>query len=153
MIKKSVHWSWRRFPDLELQQWHDLLQLRINVFVVEQDCPYPELDGKDPLCIHILGILEDKIVATARILPPGLSYREVSIGRVAVQESLRGSGLGRELMMYCLKVIDSEYGTIPVRISAQTYLKDFYTGLGFQDTGHYYEEDNIPHLEMIKPTN
>lgn len=148
MSLRNIHWKWSRFEELSLQEWHDLLQLRIDVFVVEQDCPYPELDGKDPDCTHVLGQIDERVVATARILPPGLSYPEVSIGRVTTASDFRGLGLGRILMDICLMAVREEFGRVPVRISAQTYLKKFYEDLGFTDTGKSYLEDGIPHLEM-----
>lgn len=153
MSVQTVHWKWSRFRELSLQEWHDLLQLRINVFVVEQNCPYPELDGKDPDAIHVMGMIGKRVVATARILPAGLSYPEVSIGRVTTAGDFRGQGLGRILMEVCLLAVRDEFGKVPVRISAQTYLKQFYEDLGFTDTGKSYLEDGIPHLEMYLDAN
>lgn len=150
MNAPEIHWSWKRFSELNVQQWHDLLQLRINVFVVEQNCPYPELDGKDAESIHVIGTIDNHIIATARILPPGLSYPEVSIGRVAVHEDWRNKGIGLQLMNCCLQAIEQEFGKAPIRISAQTYLKAFYLNLGFKDVDNYYLEDDIPHLEMLR---
>lgn len=145
-----VHWSWSRFEELSLQEWHDIVQLRVNVFVVEQHCPYPELEGKDPECIHIKGQINDSVIATARIVPPGISYQEVSIGRVAVAQNFRGKGFGRILMNTCLQAIDELYGKVPVRLSAQTYLLEFYEQCGFTSTGNEYLEDGIPHTEMLR---
>jgi ElaA protein len=146
-----VKWHCLPFNSLTLMQWHDILALRIDVFVVEQNCPYPEIDGKDPECLHIFGELDGKIVAVARIVRPGVSYPEVAIGRVATAMEKRSKGLGIELMKYCLQQIEVNFGTVPVRISAQSYLKQFYLNLGFKPTGKEYLEDGIPHLEMLKP--
>lgn len=132
-------------------QWHNLLALRIHVFVVEQNCPYPEIDGKDPHCFHVFGEIDGEVVAVARIVPPGLSYAEVAIGRVATAQNYRGKGLGVELMNQSLNHIKNIYGSVPVRISAQSYLEQFYLNLGFKPTGKSYLEDGIPHLEMLKP--
>jgi ElaA protein len=120
------------------------------VFVVEQNCPYSELDGKDPECIHVVGKLSEKVVAVARIVPPGLSYEEVSVGRVAVNSAFRGKRTGRELMEYTLELISEIYGKTPVRISAQCYLQTFYESLGFNASGESYLEDGIPHIEMLR---
>jgi len=116
---------------------------------VEQDCPYPELDGKDFQALHVIGQQQGRIIAVARILPAGISYPEVSIGRVATISDLRGRGIGRALMQICLEAVSTEYGQVPVRISAQTYLTRFYEELGFEDTGNHYLEDGIPHVEML----
>lgn len=145
---QELQWIVRSFDELSLTEWHDLLQLRINVFVVEQNCPYPELDGLDPACIHVAGIQDGKVIAVARIVPPGLTYPEVAIGRVATHSSMRGTGLGKWLMQKCLGAVEDKFGKVPVRISAQTYLLRFYLNLGFESTGKEYLEDDIPHTEM-----
>jgi ElaA protein len=140
---------------LTVNEFHDLIQLRINVFVVEQNCPYPELDGKDKKSYHL--ICRDglgKIVATTRILPQKISYDEVSIGRVVSDPLLRGSGLGHEIMKESLKFILDEFGKVPVKISAQKHLENFYEAHGFKSTGKEYLEDDIPHVEMkFTPNN
>jgi len=146
-----IKWHCLPFNSLTIIQWHDLLALRIHVFVVEQNCPYPEIDGKDPVSLHVFGELDGQIVAVARIVKPGVSYPEVSIGRVATAMEYRSKGLGIELMKYCLQQIDVNFGTVPVRISAQSYLNQFYLNLGFVPTGKEYLEDGIPHIEMLKP--
>jgi ElaA protein len=146
----KIKWHCLPFESLSLMQWHDLLELRINVFVVEQNCPYPEIDQKDPKCHHIFAELNGDIVAVARIVAPGVSYAEVSIGRVATSLNNRKKGLGIELMEQTLKSVAQIYGDVAIRISAQTYLKKFYSDLGFIPTGKEYLEDGIPHLEMLK---
>jgi len=147
----QLTWQTKPFDALSLHEFHDLLQLRIDVFVVEQDCPYPELDNKDQTSFHLLGQTEaNEIVAYARILPPGLSYAEVSVGRVVVKESARGHQLGRALMLEAIQFIANYFGQVPIRISAQVYLTDFYLSLGFQIEGEEYLEDGIPHIEMVK---
>ena len=149
-MKEETHWQWSHFKGLTAEQWHNLLQLRINVFVVEQNCAYPELDGKDPDCIHVWAERNGRVVAVARVVPPGLSYHEVSLGRVAIMEPHRREGLGRKLMDFCLQTITAEFGRLPIRISAQTYLLPFYQSLGFEDTGKEYLEDDIPHVQMYR---
>lgn len=141
-------WEVKPYDQLSLNKFHDLLELRINIFVVEQDCPYPELDGKDALADHVLGTKDGKVVATARILPAGVSYEWVSIGRVALAESERGNGTGHQLMEVCMKHIKEKKGEVPVKISAQEYLKSFYEKHGFEQTSAMYLEDGIPHIAM-----
>lgn len=145
------HFQTKHFSELSLVEFHDLLQLRINVFIIEQNCPYPELDGKDKKSYHITGRDElGKVVATARILPQKISYDEVSIGRVACDINFRRAGLGKELMQEIMNFIDSEFGQVSVRISAQAYLVKFYEKYGFISTGKEYLEDDIPHVEMLR---
>ncbi len=151
MSTPLIEWHALAFSELSLQDWHDMLRLRIDVFVVEQNCPYPELDGKDPYCVHVFGKSQGRVVAVTRIVPPGLSYPEVAIGRVAVSEEYRKYGIGRGLMLQSLREVQNRFGKVPVRISAQTYLRDFYGSLGFEETGKSYLEDGIPHIEMLLP--
>ncbi len=144
-----VKWVIKAFPELtpfELQQCHIL---RCSVFVVEQNCPYQDADHVDEHCTHVMGWLENRVVAYTRILPPGLTYQEVSFGRVTTDQSFRGKGIGRVLMQQTLQVIQEQYPQSPVRISAQSYLQRFYESYGFQFTGKAYLEDNIPHIEML----
>ncbi len=145
----EIDWMFIHYDDLTINDLHDLVALRLKVFVVEQNCPYQDLDGKDKHCHHLIGKLENKIVATARILPPGLSYEETSIGRVVVDDSLRGAKLGHVLMKKSMQFIESKYGKTSVRISAQEHLEKYYQKHGFVSTGKCYLEDNIPHVEMI----
>ena len=135
------------------------MQLRAEVFVVEQNCPYQDADGKDPKSFHLSGSLspvlpegkgEPMLIAYARILPPNVSYPEVSIGRVVSSPSVRGTGAGRELMKQSLIDIDKLFGKVPVKIGAQLYLQKFYESFGFVVSGAEYMEDGIPHIEMIR---
>ncbi len=124
--------------------------LRQEVFVVEQNCPYLDADGKDQHSWHLLGYDENmKLAAYARIVFPGVSYHEVAIGRVVSSQTHRRTGAGKELMRESLKAIEKIYGKVPVRISAQTYLVKFYSEFGFVSTGKEYLEDDIPHTEMM----
>lgn len=124
--------------------------LRQEVFVVEQNCPYLDADGKDKQSWHLLGYDENKkLAAYARIVFPGVSYKEVAIGRVITSQDHRRTGAGKELMREALKAIETLYGKVPVRISAQTYLVKFYSEFGFVSTGKEYLEDDIPHTEML----
>jgi ElaA protein len=147
----TIHWELKKFEALTTSELYALLQLRAEVFVVEQNCPYLDLDGKDPKSEHLMGYdAAKKLIAYARILPPHISYPEVSIGRVVSSSSARGTGAGKQLMQQALKEIQAQYGNVPVRIGAQLYLKTFYEGFGFIQTGTEYLEDDILHIEMTK---
>jgi len=143
------------FNQLSLDELYDLLQLRQDVFVVEQDCPYLDADGKDKLSHHILGKdKSNKIQACTRIVPPGISYREyVSIGRVVTSKESRGSGAGKALMKFSIDQCKIIFPENKIKISAQTYLNKFYTDLGFVKIGAEYLEDDIPHQAMILSNN
>lgn len=144
----------KHYRDLTLNELHDIIALRINVFVVEQDCPYQDLDGKDKKCYHLIcrnG--KGSIVATARILPPGLSYDECAIGRVVIDERVRGNGIGHVLMKECTNFSDLEFGKAPIIVSAQKHLENYYEAHNFIPTGKEYLEDGIPHIEMKRSLN
>ncbi len=144
-----MKWSCKAFKELSLDEFHDIIQLREIVFVVEQDCPYLDVDGKDKDALHVFGKYEGNIVATTRILKPGISYDEVAIGRVVTSPTVRGMGMGKQLMEESMKFVQLHFGKVPVRISAQTYLLKYYKSFGFIETGQEYLEDNIPHFEML----
>jgi len=145
-----INWKIKPFKELTTDEFHDILALRIKVFVVEQNCPYQELDGKDKKGVHIFGIDKNKeVVATARILPKNISYSELSIGRVVTDVSVRQKKVGIELMENCMTYIKNKFPNEAVRISAQTHLDKFYQKFGFVSTGKKYLEDNIPHTEML----
>jgi ElaA protein len=140
----------KHFSELTTTQLYQILALRIEVFVVEQECIYQDLDHKDQKAIHVLGIdVNDKLVSYARILPPGVIYPEFAIGRVIVAHSHRGTGEGHRLMTYAMELIESMESKSTIRISAQAHLEKFYEAHHFESTGKTYLEDGIPHLEMI----
>lgn len=145
-----MQWVTHTFDSLSASELYELLRLRSRVFHLEQNCAYVDTDNKDQHSIHILGYEEGKLIAYARILPPGLSFKEISIGRVVTDPDLRGRGLGKDLMKICLEHIQKTHGSIPVRICAQCYLKKFYSAFGFVEEGEEFLEDNIPHIEMLK---
>ncbi|WP_449458631.1 GNAT family N-acetyltransferase [Streptococcus suis] len=144
-----MQWEIKAFDQLSLQELYGILTLRVDVFVVEQACPYPEVDGKDPNCLHLLGIDEGELVAYLRILPGGLSYDEVSIGRVVIKPSHRGKGLGRPMMEQAIHFITNEWKESQIKIGAQAHLEKFYSSLGFEVVSEVYLEDDIPHLDML----
>ena len=129
------------------------MQLRQQVFVVEQNCLYLDADGHDPVCIHGLGFRSRQLVAYARILPAGRTYETAAIGRVVTAPATRGSGLGRMLMNEAIGECTSRYPTEPISIGAQLHLRAFYETLGFIATGEPYDEDGIMHIDMVRPVN
>ena len=145
-----VIWKWKRFEELSTDELYEFMVLRQEVFVVEQSCHYLDADGKDVDSFHLMGYLGDEMVAYARIVKPGVSYEEVAIGRVVTAQSVRGQGVGITLMEKSLEYIKAEYGDVPVRLSAQTYLLKYYEKYGFASTGKEYFEDEIPHTEMLR---
>lgn len=142
--------SIKAFHELSLNELYAILKLRAEVFVVEQNCVYQDLDGKDQASYHVMLHLNDELVAYSRLVPAGLSYTEVAIGRVITASSVRGTGLGRKLMEYSIENCHQLWGNGPIRLSAQVYAKDFYASLGFVAEGEEYLEDGIPHIEMLK---
>ena len=149
---KSIQWKCSLFSQLDTEQLFDLIKLRIDIFVVEQNCPYPELDEKDRhhQTLHMLGFNNEQLICCSRLLAPGVSYPDVSIGRFAVAEPYRNQGIGTELMSQCLFHIQHHWPEHNIRVSAQQYLCQFYTSFGFTQTSDMYLEDDIPHIEMLK---
>lgn len=140
----------KSFQELSLEEFHDIIALRIQIFIIEQNCPYQEVDGKDKLAHHLFFKNEmNEIIAVTRILPQGIFYDEVAIGRVVVHEDYRGSGLGNQLMSGSMNFVRDKYGEVPVRLSAQKHLENYYGNHGFKSTGKEYLEDGIPHVEML----
>ncbi|WP_417871223.1 GNAT family N-acetyltransferase [Winogradskyella sp.] len=140
----------KTFNQLNTTELYDLLQLRSEVFVVEQDCVYQDIDGKDNKALHILGYNDDKLVSYTRIFKAGDYFEEASIGRVVVKENQRQYGFGYDIMKASIEAINRHYKTSEIRISAQTYLIKFYNNLGFKAVGEEYLEDGIPHIAMTK---
>ncbi|MBT8302950.1 MAG: GNAT family N-acetyltransferase [Bacteroidia bacterium] len=140
----------KKFNELTNQELYDLLQLRSEVFVVEQDCVYQDLDGKDIKALHVMGYDEDELVAYTRIFKQGDYFNESSIGRVVVKKNSRQKKYGEAIMKASIKSIEERYESTLIKLSAQTYLKKFYNSLGFMETGPEYLEDGIPHVAMIK---
>lgn len=146
-----MHWNNLTFNQLDINMLYDILKLRVDVFVVEQACAYPELDDKDrhPETQHLFGLSPDgELLAYARILPPGLSYPEASIGRVVVSPAGRGKGLAMPLMQQAIESALTTWPDAGIQIGAQDYLKNFYQKLGFVACTEMYLEDGIPHLDM-----
>jgi ElaA protein len=150
----DVLWQWSRFSELTGADLYAVVRLREAVFIVEQNCPYPDADGRDPNAWHLLGWVkgskERALVAYARIFEPGVRYDEGSIGRVVTAPEVRGTGKGRALMAEALRRIDSLAPGQPIRIAAQRRLENFYLDLGFKTASDPYEEDGIIHVDMLR---
>ncbi len=141
--------SIKDFNELSLNELYEILKLRAEVFIVEQNCPYLDLDDKDLKCKHILYYQNQKLLAYSRIVPPGtFSSNNPSIGRVANHKSIRGKGIGKEIMKYSIQKCNELYPNQDIFISAQYYLLKFYNELGFTEEGEIYLEDEIPHIQM-----
>ena len=147
-------WQIKAFDELTARELYTIFQLRLEVFSVEQNAAYQDADGKDLKSFHISGFNEQgDLIAYARILPAGMAYDEVSIGRVVTSPKARGTGVGRELFKNALDFALKQYGNVPIRISAQSYLIKFYSGFGFETVGEEYLEDSLPHTEMFRASN
>ena len=142
--------TFKTFSELTTKELYQILQLRSEVFVVEQNCVYQDIDGKDEKAIHIIGVVQNKIVAYTRCFKPGEYFKEASIGRVVVKKTERKLKRGNQIMIYSIKAIETLYQTKTIKISAQSHLKFFYNNFGFYSVGNEYLEDGIPHIEMIK---
>ena len=138
------------FEELNIDELYQLLQLRSEVFVVEQDCVYQDIDGKDHKAVHVLGYEGKKLVAYTRIFGPGIYFEEAAIGRVIVKEGYRKKNYGHEILEASVTAIEERFKTSKIKLSAQTYLTKFYESHGFEQVGEGYLEDGIPHIAMIK---
>ncbi|SFB04811.1 ElaA protein [Lentibacillus halodurans] len=144
-----MEWSLKTFQELTNDDLYALLKLRVDIFVVEQECPYPELDNYDQWAIHYFLKIADEMAANVRILPAGSKFNEASIGRVAVAEKFRGSGLGKEMMRKAIDYTTTVLDEQQIKIQAQEYLKQFYSDLGFIQISDPYLDDGIPHMDML----
>lgn len=146
MLKIKV----KTFQELTTQELYDILQLRSEVFVVEQNCVYQDIDGKDQKSLHVVGYHNETLVAYTRVFKPGDYFKEASIGRVVVKHSERQHQYGYAIMKASIEAIQHHFKTDIIKISAQTYLKRFYNNLEFFEVGEEYLEDGIPHIGMLK---
>ncbi|WP_421805021.1 GNAT family N-acetyltransferase [Flagellimonas sp.] len=142
--------SIKTFDELTIHELYQILRLRSEVFVVEQDCVYQDVDNKDQKALHVIGLKEDEVVAYTRVFKPGDYFDNLSIGRVVVRQDQRKYGLGKQIMMATMAAIDQRFPNKPIEISAQSYLLKFYKDLGFSAFGEEYLEDGIPHRRMLK---
>lgn len=147
---KNFSWKIKTFDQLSTTELYSIMKVRIDVFVVEQNCPYPDADGYDPKALHLWAEDGGEVVAYCRIFEPGIKYEEASIGRVLTNQNYRRMNLGKILMRMAICTIETRFPNNSIRISAQDYLLNFYKDLGFIPTGKSYLEDDIPHSEMLK---
>ena len=146
-----LHWTLIPFQELTTDQLYKILQLRIAVFVVEQHCIFQDADDKDRQAWHLCGWDGNNLVAYTRVLPPGVSYTEASIGRVLTAKSVRGKNIGKELIQRSIEAAYQLFGKTSIQIGAQLYLQKFYESFGFNRNSDVYLEDDIPHIKMILP--
>jgi ElaA protein len=144
-----INWVCKPFRELTTEELYLILRLRSEVFVVEQNCIFLDMDNKDFYCDHVMGWKENMLLGYSRIMPPGISYEESSIGRIVSSPAGRGMGVGRELMQQSIQTLYRIHGKRDIRIGAQYYLKEFYESYGFVQTGEIYPEDGINHIEML----
>jgi ElaA protein len=145
----SLHWTYKHFSSLSTQELYIILSLRSEVFVVEQNCVYLDTDNKDADAWHLCGWQDEVLVAYVRILAPGVSYEEASIGRVLTNPAFRKNGYGVQLMNVAIEKTLQQFNVQKIKIGAQLYLQNFYSNLGFTQTSEVYMEDGIPHIEML----
>lgn len=141
----------KSFQELSNEELYAILRLRAEVFIVEQNCPYLDLDNKDQKCYHLMVYDSQRLAGYCRLLPAGVSYEEISIGRVISAPSHRGTGVGKIVMELGIRYCEELFGAGSIRIGAQVYAKPFYEALGFVAEGEEYLEDDIPHVEMLRP--
>lgn len=148
-----ITWTLKKFESLTVHELYAILRLRTEVFVVEQNCVFQDMDNKDQHSYHLLGWKGDLLAAYTRIVPTGISYKDApSIGRVVTSPQARGGGVGRLLMEKSIDELFGVYGVSPIKIGAQLYLKKFYESLGFEQSSEIYDEDGIDHIEMTRQT-
>lgn len=137
------------FDELSVEEIHDIFKLRSEIFVVEQDCVYQDIDGKDAKAVHVIGKKQGEIIAYTRVFKGGDYFKDASIGRVAVKKSERKYGYGKDIVQASILAIESHFLETTIRISAQLYLERFYHDFGFHQVGEGYLEDGIPHIAML----
>lgn len=144
-------WRLMAFEDLRVSQLYEALRLRSEVFVVEQQCIFQDMDGDDLKAMHLFGVQDGELQAYARCFEAGVKFPEAAFGRVLIRQSARGKGLGHVLIEQAISAISQVWGPQAIRIGAQMPLIDFYAKHGFVDAGTHYLEDGIAHLEMLRP--
>lgn len=149
IMSTTITWTCKPFDELTTRELYAVLQLRSEVFVVEQNCVFQDMDNKDQVSWHLMGWQGNLLAAYTRLVPAGISFEEASIGRVITSPKMRKSGTGRLLMKKSIETTYSIFGNTPIRIGAQLYLKKFYESFGFQQSSKIYLEDGIEHIEML----
>ena len=148
-----MQWIGKKFGELSVEELYTILRLRSEIFVVEQNCVFLDMDNKDQASHHLMGWKGDQLAAYSRIVPAGISYVESSIGRIVTSPSARGNGIGRDLLQQSIKTLYDLHGKQVIRIGAQYYLKKFYESFGFRQASEIYLEDGIEHIHMLLPTD
>lgn len=147
----SLRWVWQPWAELTPDSLHEFLRLRTEIFVVEQNCVFQDMDGRDPACLHLRGLDSDgRLAAYLRLVPPGGRGGQPSLGRVVVAKARRGEGLGRAVMQEGLRRCAADHPGATIKVSAQQHLERFYGSLGFARSGEPYLEDGIWHLDMLR---
>jgi len=149
-INQTISWEFTSFKELTPEQLYLILVERQAVFVVEQNCPFQEADGLDDKAWHLMGWQDNKLIAYARIVYPGAKFPEPSIGRIITTKSGRGKGFGSALMFEAIKRTEDLYPEKDISLSAQCYLEKFYNKFGFERSSDPYDEDGIPHIDMLR---
>lgn len=150
----NIDWRLKTWDELSKEELYSILRLRVEVFIIEQNCPYQDIDHKDQKSLHLFGLDKNhNCVACLRLVKPGVSYDEWSIGRVATSLDVRRSGVGRFMMQKAMDYFVIAFDNPSIRISAQSYLEKFYSSLGFVTVSEPYLEDDIPHVEMLFKAN
>ncbi len=150
MEVESMEWQIKSFTELGKEELYEILKLRVDVFVVEQECPYPELDGKDDIAYHLIGRNNDEIIAYSRLFLPGDYFKEAAIGRVIVKEEYREKKIGTVMLEVSVDFLIDEKGARDIKLSAQNHLRKFYGKHGFEPVSEVYLEDGIPHIDMLR---
>tara|TARA_B100001540_G_scaffold310785_1_gene329097 strand:- start:563 stop:1021 length:459 start_codon:yes stop_codon:yes gene_type:complete len=145
----KLSWEWNSFSELDRDKLYEILKFRQEIFVVEQKSWYLDADGLDQSSLHLMVTNEQNLIGYLRLTPPGAKYTEASIGRVSIHDKRRGEGIGKKLLVMGLKKGKETYETGSFRISAQEYLISYYESHGFKVQGKPYDEDGIPHVEML----
>ncbi|NEU29742.1 GNAT family N-acetyltransferase [bacterium LRH843] len=145
-----MKWVLKSFEELSISELYEVIRLRIDVFVVEQECPYHELDGLDQKAFHLMGYKDGELVAYSRLFNSGIAASEASIGRVIVKKNTRGEGTGQALLTEAIRQMEETLGEKTIIISAQSYLERFYQSFQFETVSNVYDMDGLPHIDMIR---
>ena len=149
----NITFTYKSFHELTPYELYAILQLRNEVFVVEQNCVFQDADNKDQLSLHVMGWQNELLAGYTRLVPAGISYNEPSIGRVVTSPKVRHAGIGKLLMQFSIRTLYNTWGKTTITIGAQLYLRNFYNSLGFQQCSNIYLEDGIQHIKMFLPAN
>ncbi|MEL7146656.1 MAG: GNAT family N-acetyltransferase [Bacteroidota bacterium] len=149
-MNEELQWSVKKLEEIDALQLYALLKLRADVFIIEQDCIYPDMDDKDQKALHVIGTIRGKVVAYTRIFAAGDYAQEASFGRVVIHPDFRGHQIGHLLVNQSTAAIETHFGPQPIKISAQEHLTKFYQAHGFEPRGVGYLEDGIPHIAMLR---